>query len=142
MIDSKDTPKSDPKALSSNVEVTVKTRFLTEQSQPAASRFAYSYEITIANNSAEAVQLLNRHWFITEEADIPQNATTKEVKGPGVIGQQPIIASGQQYSYASGAVIASPIGTMKGSYEMQTLKGVSFDVEIPTFALIQPHKLH
>ncbi len=134
--------KDDAAALSQAVIVSVKTRFLAEQSQPRANRFVYSYEITITNNSLIPVQLLHRHWLITEEPDAPRPASTKEVDGPGVIGQQPIIQPQQHYSYASGAVITTPIGTMKGHYDMQTLDGLCFKIDIPTFALIQAHKLH
>lgn len=129
-------------ALSKAVTVNVRTRYLTEQSQPGHNRFVYSYEITITNNSPHRVQLLSRHWLITEEAPAHGQPSTKEVKGPGVIGQQPIIEPQQSYTYSSGSVITTPIGTMKGSYQMQTLEGEKFDIEIPLFALIQPNKLH
>ncbi|WP_053980908.1 Co2+/Mg2+ efflux protein ApaG [Marinagarivorans algicola] len=134
--------KDETTALSQAVTVSVQTRFLAEQSQPRANRFVYSYEITISNNSLVPVQLLHRHWLITEEADAPHPPTTQKVDGPGVIGQQPVIQPQQHYRYASGAVITTPIGTMTGHYDMQTLEGLSFKVSIPTFALIQAHKLH
>lgn len=142
MIDNPDATNDSTQTLSNAVTVSVKTQFLSEQSKPSANRYAYRYEITITNNSKIAVQLMNRHWLITEEAELPKQASTKEIKGTGVIGQQPIIQPTQSFSYASGAIIASPIGTMAGEYEMQTLDGSTFNISIPTFTLIQPHKLH
>ncbi|HQQ62100.1 MAG TPA: Co2+/Mg2+ efflux protein ApaG [Pseudomonadales bacterium] len=119
------------------VKVTVKTQYLAEHSTPDASRFAFAYTITITNNGDAPVQLLRRHWIITDG-----NRKTQEVRGDGVVGVQPLIAPGQSHTYTSGAVLETPIGTMEGSYQMQTESGDLFDALIPRFSLAKPGALH
>lgn len=119
------------------VSVSAKTTYLNEQSQPEKNRFAFAYTITIENHSDEAAQLLNRHWFITDS-----NNQIQEVKGTGVVGQQPRILPGDSFSYSSAAVLETQAGTMEGNYEMQNDNGEIFNVPIPAFALTRPQSLH
>lgn len=121
----------------SGVKITVKTQYLAEHSTPTAGRFAFAYTITITNNGDTPVQLLRRHWIITDG-----NRKIQEVRGDGVVGVQPVIAPGQSHTYTSGAVLETPIGTMEGSYQMQTESGDLFDALIPRFSLAKPGALH
>ncbi len=119
------------------IQIDVLTRYLDEQSDPENQRFVFSYQITITNHSAEVVQLLNRHWQITDG-----DRQVQEVQGQGVVGEQPIIAPGKSYSYTSGTVIATEVGSMTGHYDMRSASGQTFQAEIPTFTLAQPRALH
>lgn len=119
------------------VDVEVQTQYLSQQSDPARSSFAFAYTITITNRRDEAVQLLNRHWIITD-----QNNKVEEVRGNGVVGQQPVIQPGQSYRYSSGAVIQTATGDMKGSYTMLSASGERFEAPIPLFVLAVPHMVH
>lgn len=124
-------------ALADAIGVRVNCQYLEQQSQPTIPRHAFAYTITISNHSSETVQLMHRHWIITDE-----NHQIREVRGAGVVGQQPIIAPGHSYTYSSGAMIESRAGTMAGTYTMQTPDGRDFTVTIPTFTLIPPTSLH
>lgn len=119
------------------VDIKVNTQYLKQQSDPGRSSYAFAYTITITNNRATPVKLLSRHWIITD-----QNNKVEEVKGSGVVGQQPLIKPGQSYQYSSGAVIHTEIGDMKGTYTMQASDGELFDAPIPLFILAVPHMLH
>lgn len=119
------------------VEIRVRTQYLSQQSDPARSSFAFAYTINITNHREEAVQLLSRHWIITD-----QNNRVEEVKGKGVIGQQPVIQPGASFEYSSGTVIASEVGDMRGSYTMETSSGETFEAQIPMFVLALPHMIH
>jgi ApaG protein len=121
----------------SGIDIKVSTQYLTQQSDPARSSFAFAYTITITNLREQPVKLLSRHWIITD-----QNNKVEEVRGNGVVGQQPVIAPGQSYQYSSGAVIHTETGDMKGSYTMQCSSGEQFDAPIPLFVLAVPHMLH
>lgn len=121
----------------SGVDIQVRTQYLSQQSDPARNSYAFAYTITISNQRSEAVQLLSRHWIITD-----QNNKVEEVRGSGVVGQQPIIQPGQSYQYSSGAVIETETGDMRGSYTMITASGVRFEAPIPLFILAVPHMLH
>jgi ApaG protein len=125
------------KSYADTIAVAVRTRYLDEQSSPGHSRYVYSYTITISNHGDEPVQLISRHWIISD-----QNLPTKEVRGPGVVGEQPVIQAGKSYTYSSGVVMESEVGTMCGSYQMQTLSGEAFEAPVPIFALIQPNMLN
>jgi ApaG protein len=116
------------------VTVDVKTRYLAEQSKVEGKNYAFSYHITIHNTGDSTIQLLNRHWIISDG-----NQKVREVHGEGVIGQQPIIKPGDQFSYTSGVVLDTPVGTMEGSYQMMK-KGDNtlFDADIPPFLLHVP----
>jgi ApaG protein len=117
-----------------NVTVTVVPTFLPDQSEPESSKFFWAYTIRIQNSGAETVQLLNRHWRI-----IDANGQTQEVKGAGVVGEQPVLGPGESFEYTSGAPLPTPSGFMVGSYEMATQGGRHFDVGIPAFSLDSPH---
>lgn len=120
----------------SGVVVRVEPHFLPEESRPDESRFVWAYTIEIENRSADAVQLISRFWRITDE-----NGLTQEVRGPGVIGQQPVIGPGQRFRYTSAAPLAAPSGVMMGAYSMQRVDdGGAFDIAVPAFALDSPHQ--
>ena len=119
------------------VDIKVSTQYLKQQSDPGRAAYAFAYTITITNNRALPVKLLSRHWIITD-----QNNKVEEVKGSGVVGQQPLIEPGQSYQYSSGAVIHTEIGDMKGTYTMQCSSGDLFAAPIPLFILAVPHMLH
>ena len=121
----------------SGISIQVKTQYLAEHSAPATQRYAFAYTITITNNGDEPVQLLRRHWIITDG-----NRKVEEVRGDGVVGQQPWIAPQQSYHYTSGAVLETPVGTMEGSYDMQRENGDGFMALIPRFTLAKPGALH
>ncbi|OCT21906.1 Co2+/Mg2+ efflux protein ApaG [Pseudomonas putida] len=125
---------SDPRY---QIDVSVVTRFLKEQSDPENNRFAFAYTITVSNNGTLKAKLRARHWLITNG-----DGAVEEVRGDGVIGQQPTIDPGQSYTYSSGAVIATRVGTMQGSYQMLAEDGKRFDAEIAPFRLAVPGALH
>ncbi len=116
-----------------NITVTTKTSYIAMQSDPDNQKFVWSYEITISNNSDETVQLLNRYWRI-----IDMSGKIEEVHGPGVVGLQPLIKPGKQFTYTSFCQLISPQGTMEGYYEMQNLEEQLFKIEIPKFILSAP----
>ena len=120
-----------------NIRVTVDTVYVEEQSDPETDRYVFAYTITIENSGSITAQLLNRHWIITDAA-----GQVQEVKGEGVVGEQPILQPGGTFRYTSAAMIETPVGTMTGSYEMVADDGVRFDAEIPAFKLSAPNLLH
>ena len=120
-----------------DVAVTVDTFYIAAQSDPAAERYVFAYTITINNNSAEAIQLLRRYWLITDA-----NGKQTEVRGDGVIGEQPTLKPGSSYQYTSGAVLETPVGTMQGHYEMLSASQQQFDAAIPLFRLAMPNILN
>ena len=126
-----------PKSAKYQIEVSVAVRFLAEQSQPHAQRFAFAYTITIANTGTLGAQLLHRHWLITDA-----DGKLQEVRGPGVVGEQPVLEPGEQFEYTSGAIIETPYGTMQGSYQMLSADGEYFDAPIAPFSLSGPRTLH
>lgn len=119
-----------------NIQVTVKTQYHAEQSLPQ-ERYVYSYTITISNQGDEPAQLISRHWFIRDAKDQLQ-----EVQGIGVVGEQPHLAPGESYTYTSGVILETEIGTMEGVYHMVTDSGDTFKADIPLFALLPPRALH
>lgn len=119
------------------ITVSAKTQYLPEESDEAKSRFVFAYTITIRNTGTVAAQLISRHWIITDSDNQVQ-----EVRGMGVIGEQPLITPGQAYSYTSGTALASSVGTMRGSYHMVAEDGTAFEAPIPQFALSVPRVLH
>ena len=119
------------------VDVSVVTRYLPEQSQPEQDRFAFAYTITVKNNGSIPAKLLSRHWIITDG-----DGHTEEVRGAGVVGQQPVIEPGQVHTYSSGSVITTKVGTMQGSYLMQANDGHQFKAIIKPFRLAVPGALH
>ena len=119
------------------VRVLVESRFLEEQSQPAAERFAFAYRVRIENVGSEVVQLRTRHWVITDSYK-----HVEEVRGPGVVGQQPNLKPGEHFEYTSGCVLSTPRGQMQGTYQMHRSDGSRFEAEIAPFALALPHSLN
>ncbi|MEQ1489515.1 MAG: Co2+/Mg2+ efflux protein ApaG [Terricaulis sp.] len=113
--------------------VRVDPQFLPEESRPEDSRFVWAYTIEIENRRPDAVQLMSRFWRITDE-----NGATQEVRGDGVIGQQPMIEPGSSFKYTSAAPLAAPSGIMMGAYSMQRQNGEAFDIKVPLFALDSP----
>ena len=121
----------------SSIVVAVETKFITEQSDPAAKRFVFGYMIMITNESPQSAKLLSRHWIITDG-----DGGEREVRGPGVVGEQPHLRPGEQFRYTSGAILTTEIGSMHGSYEFVDDDGVAFSVPIPVFTLAVPNALH
>jgi ApaG protein len=120
-----------------NISISVNTAYIAEQSDPAVDRYVFAYTITIANTGTEAAQLISRHWIITDADNV-----TQEVKGLGVVGEQPLLRPGESFEYTSGTAMATPVGTMRGSYQMVAEDGNKFDAEIPAFTLSMPRVLH
>lgn len=120
-----------------HIDISVAVKFLPDQSDEGSDRFAFSYTISLTNTSDTTVQLISRHWIITDA-----NHHVQEVRGQGVVGEQPVLKSGQSYEYSSGTVLATQVGTMSGSYHMITEGGLEFDAPIPQFVLSIPRVLH
>jgi ApaG protein len=125
---------SDPRY---QVDVSVVTRYLAEQSQPEQDRFAFAYTITVKNNGLIPAKLLSRHWVITDG-----DGHVEEVRGAGVVGQQPLIEVGKSHTYSSGTVMTTKVGTMQGTYQMIADDGQHFDATIAPFRLAVPGSLH
>ena len=124
---------------SKRYEVTVEpvARFLADQSDPAKNEYVFTYTITITNTGDIAAQLLGRHWIITDA-----DHKVQEVKGLGVVGQQPLLKPGESFEYTSGTSIPTNVGTMQGNYQMMAEDGKAFDAPIPLFTLSVPRTLH
>lgn len=119
------------------IEVIPIPHYLAEHSDPSQARYVFAYTITIHNHGERAVQLLSRHWIITDAEQQVQ-----EVRGQGVVGEQPRIEPGQHYQYTSGCSLITPFGTMRGTYLLQTDSGEQLTVDIPEFVLAAPGSLH
>jgi ApaG protein len=119
------------------INIEVETNYLDDQSEPREQRYVFAYTITIRNEGDVAAKLLTRHWIITDA-----NGRVQEVRGDGVVGEQPYLKPGQGFRYSSGAVIETPVGTMQGSYQMVADDGAKFDAPIPAFRLAMPGMLH
>ena len=120
-----------------NIEVSVETTYVAEHSEPEEDRFVFAYTITLVNRGSVSAQLLSRHWVITDA-----DSQVEEVRGDGVVGEQPVLKPGEGFRYTSGAVIETPVGTMQGSYQMIAADGKQFDAAIPEFVLSAPRTLH
>ena len=118
-------------------EIAVRSIYIDDESEPDDNRYVFAYTITIRNVGTVSAQLLTRHWVITDA-----DGKVQEVRGDGVVGEQPRLAPGEQFQYTSAALIETPVGTMGGSYQMMADDGVSFDTEIPLFRLSIPNILH
>ncbi len=123
--------------MANTMKVEVTPRYIEEQSDPARSQYVFAYTVRILNTGSAAAQVISRHWVITDG-----NEQVEEVRGLGVVGQQPLIAAGDVYEYTSGCPLTTPFGTMKGSYHCVGENGVPFEVEIPEFVLTLPRTLH
>jgi ApaG protein len=119
------------------IRVNVETHYVADQSDPGSQRFVFAYTITILNEGSEPARLLRRHWLITDA-----NGKVQEVRGDGVVGEQPHLRPGQGFRYSSGAILETPVGTMQGSYCMETDQGANFDAPIAPFRLAVPGILH
>ncbi len=119
------------------ITIDVKTAFIPEQSEVSQEKYVFSYTITINNDGEEPAKLLNRHWIITDA-----NGKVQEVRGEGVVGEQPYLKPGESYQYTSGTVLDTPVGSMQGEYEMVRDDGSRFLATIQPFSLAQPRALH
>lgn len=124
-------------AVTRQVRVSVTAEYSPERSKPADSQWFFVYTITIANEGEIPVQLLTRHWIITDGA-----GHIEEVRGPGVVGQQPTLAPGETFTYTSGCPLSTPFGMMQGTYQMTTNDGEQFDATIAPFTLSEPYTVH
>lgn len=120
-----------------NFMVRVKTHYVQEQSEPDKKRYVFSYTITIENNGERHAQLLRRKWLVTDA-----NGKKLVIEGEGVVGEQPLIESGDAYTYTSGTILETPVGVMQGYYTMIDVEEQEFDIEIPPFRLALPNILH
>ena len=119
------------------IEVSPLPQFIPEQSDPENDRYIFAYTITIRNIGKVPAQLVSRHWIITDG-----NNEIQEVRGLGVVGKQPLLQPGESFQYTSGSSLTTPIGTMKGTYQMVAEDGTHFEAEIPEFVLATPRALH
>lgn len=124
-------------AVTNNVRVEVDSRYAPEQSEPLQSSWMFHYTIRITNEGSARVQLLSRHWVITDAT-----GHTEEVRGPGVINEQPVLGPGESFQYTSRCPLKTPTGVMRGTYQMIAADGGLFDVEIAPFALHEPYTVH
>jgi ApaG protein len=120
-----------------DITVAARTAFIPDQSDLETGRYVFAYTITITNTGTVPAQLVSRHWIITDS-----NNQVQEVRGAGVIGEQPLLRPNESFQYTSGTAIATPVGTMRGSYQMVAEDGVQFDAPIPEFMLSMPRILH
>ena len=119
------------------LDIDVDTRYLDEQSEPEQDRYVFAYTIHIRNRGSVPARLIGRHWVITDA-----NGNVREVSGEGVVGEKPLLQPGEDFSYTSGAVLETQLGTMQGSYDMIADDGTRFDAPIPLFTLSVPRTLH
>ena len=124
-------------AVTRGVRVQVQSQYAPERSDPTRSQWFFLYTITITNDGTETVQLLTRHWIITDG-----NGKIEEVRGPGVVGKQPILKPGESFEYTSGCPLATPFGLMEGTYQMVAENGERFDAKIAPFTLSEPYTVH
>jgi ApaG protein len=124
-------------ATTRGIEISVESRYVPEQSEPEHGQWFFAYTVRIHNAGTETVQLVSRHWVITDA-----NAEVEEVHGPGVVGEQPILGPGATFEYTSACPLATSFGTMHGSYQMVLSGGDVFDAEIAPFTLAEPHTVH
>jgi ApaG protein len=120
-----------------NIRVEVESQYAPEHSQPFQNHWFFYYSVRITNEGDETVQLLSRHWIITDAS-----CRQEEVRGPGVVGEQPVLAPGESFQYTSGCPLRTSAGVMHGTYQMVTADGLHFDVEIAPFALTEPYTIH
>ena len=128
---------SSSEAVTNNVRVEVESQYAPDHSQPFQNHWFFHYTVKITNEGDDTVQLLSRHWVITDTS-----GHTDEVKGPGVVGEQPVLAPGESFGYTSGCPLKTSSGVMRGTYSMVSESGEHFDVEIAPFALHEPYTVH
>lgn len=119
------------------IDVHPQPQFIPDQSDPENDRYVFAYTITIKNIGSVPAQLISRHWIITDA-----NSEVQEVRGLGVVGNQPLLRPGEAFEYTSGCALTTPVGTMKGTYQMVAEDGTAFEAEIPEFTLAIPRVLH
>jgi ApaG protein len=119
------------------IEIGVATHYLPEQSDPGEERYFFAYSITVTNTGTESAQLISRHWVITDAA-----GRVEEVRGLGVVGHQPFLKPGESFEYSSGCPLGTPVGTMRGSYQMVAEDGTRFEAPVSEFILAMPRTLH
>ena len=124
-------------AVTHNVSVEVLSQYSADNSRPQQGEWVFQYTVRITNQGEETVQLISRHWIITDAAD-----DVREVKGPGVVGEQPVLAPGESFKYSSWCPLKTPVGTMRGTYQMVRTNGEQFDIEIAPFALKARYTVH
>lgn len=124
-------------AVTRQIRVSVVAEYSAERSRPHDRQWFFLYTITIANEGPETVQLLARHWIITNG-----EGTVEEVRGPGVVGEQPVLAPGESFTYTSGCPLRTPFGTMEGTYQMVNRQGEAFEARIAAFTLSEPYTVH
>jgi|TARA_E500000331_G_C17233907_1_gene703884 ApaG protein len=122
-------------AVTREIRVQVEPIYLDDQSEPDDAQYVWAYRVQIENEGTETVQLLTRYWHITDGM-----GRVQEVRGAGVVGEQPVLSPGDSYEYTSGTPLPTPSGIMKGSYQMSTPAGEKFDIEVPAFSLDCPHE--
>jgi ApaG protein len=128
---------STSEAVTRSIRVRVEAQYSAERSSPGSQQWFFLYTVTIANESDETVQLMTRHWIITDG-----NSHVEEVKGPGVVGEQPVLGPGESFTYTSGCPLPTPYGMMEGTYQMVTGGGEQFDARIAPFTLSEPYTVH
>jgi ApaG protein len=124
-------------AITNGIRVTVSSNYVPAQSAPKSHRYVFAYTVRIANEGTEAAQLKSRHWIITDG-----NGKVEQVRGPGVVGEQPMLRPGEHFEYTSGCVLETPRGSMEGTYQMVRSDGSEFDAAIAPFALMLPYTLN
>lgn len=124
-------------AVTRGIRVRVRSTYVPERSQPDEGSWFFIYNVHLSNEGEETAQLISRHWIITDA-----NGHTEEVKGPGVVGEQPTLAPGESYEYTSACPLPTPFGSMRGTYQMVTPGGAQFDAEIAPFTLAEPHAVN
>ncbi len=124
-------------AVTRGIRISVETQYDPTRSSPQQSQWFFLYTIRITNEGSVTAQLMTRHWIITDAT-----GHVEEVKGPGVVGEQPVLAQGQSFEYTSGCPLTTPFGSMRGSYQMTTADGEQFDAEVAEFILREPHAMH
>ena len=125
---------SSSEAVTRNIRVSVETEYAPGRSDPQQSKWFFLYTVRLTNEGRERVQLISRHWIITDAM-----GQIEEVRGPGVVGKQPVLEPGESFSYTSGCPLKTPFGSMRGTYQMVTDKQEHFEIEIPPFTLTEPY---
>jgi len=124
-------------AITNGIRITVSAAYVPAQSAPKARRYVFAYTVRITNEGSETAQLKSRHWIITDG-----NGKVEQVRGPGVVGEQPMLRPGEHFEYTSGCVLETPRGSMDGTYQMVRADGTQFDATIAPFALLLPYSLN